>query len=44
MNWDDGAVCTFTKFADNLKLEGVADTQDGYAAIQRSLDMLEHVH
>lgn len=44
MNWGDGTVGTFTKCVDNLKLGRVADAQDGYAAIQRSLDMLECVY
>lgn len=31
MNWHDGTVGTFAKCDDNLKLGGVADTQDGYS-------------
>lgn len=29
------------KFADDIKLGGVADTPEGHAAIQRYLDILE---
>lgn len=38
---DDGAECTFCKFASGRKLGGVADTADGCAAIQRDLNRLE---
>lgn len=40
-NLDNESECTFSKFGDNRKLEGVADTCDGCTALQRDLDRLE---
>ncbi|KAK4824877.1 hypothetical protein QYF61_021084 [Mycteria americana] len=38
---DDGAECTLSKFADGMRLGGVADTPEDCAAIQRDLNSLE---
>jgi len=38
---DEGTECTLSKFADDPKPRGVADTLDGCAAMQRSLQRLE---
>jgi len=38
---DAGVECTFSKFSDDIRMGGVADTPDGYAALQRNLHRLE---
>ena len=40
-NLNEGIVSTLTKYTDDTKMGGVADTPEGCAAIQQDLDRLE---